>query len=53
LRGGKHLQKKASAVDVPYGKGRVLMLGFGLQHRGQPHATFKLLFNSLYYGVAQ
>jgi hypothetical protein len=53
LKGDKYLQNRASAVDVPYGRGRVLMLGFGLQHRGQPHGTFKLLFNSLYYGVAR
>ena len=53
LRGEKHLFKKAAVVDVPMGKGRVILLGFGVQSRAQPHATFKLLFNSLYYGAAQ
>ena len=53
LRGEKHLLKKASVVDVPVGKGRVILLGFGVQSRAQPHATFKLLFNSLYYGAVQ
>lgn len=53
LRGEKFLRNKAAAVEVPLGKGRVIMLGFGIQQRGQPHGTFKLLFNSLYYGSAQ
>lgn len=50
LKGEKHLLNKVSAVEVPLGKGRVILLGFGVQQRGQPHGTFKLLFNSLYYG---
>jgi glutamine amidotransferase-like uncharacterized protein len=53
LRGEKHLLKKASVVEVPMGKGSVILLGFGVQSRAQPHGTFKLLFNSLYYGSMQ
>jgi len=53
LIGEKYLQNKASAVEVPLGKGKVILLGFGVQNRAQPHGTFKLLFNSLYYGVAR
>jgi hypothetical protein len=53
LQGEQYLQNKAAAVDVPLGKGRVILLGFAVQNRAQPHGTFKLLFNSLYYGVAQ
>ena len=53
LRGEKYLQNKASAIEVPLGKGRVILLGFGVQSRAQPHGTFKLLFNSLYYGSAR
>jgi len=53
LRGGKYLQNKTAAVDVPLGKGRVILLGFVAQNRAQPHGTFKLLFNSLYYGAVQ
>jgi hypothetical protein len=51
LMGERYLINKASAVEIPYGKGRVILLGFGVQSRGQPHGTFKLLFNSLYYSV--
>ena len=53
LTGEKYLQKKAAVVDVPYGKGRVILLGFAVKNRAQPHGTFKLLFNSLYYGATQ
>jgi hypothetical protein len=53
LQGEKFLQNKAVAVDVPVGKGRMVLLGFAVQNRAQPHGTFKLLFNSLFYGAAQ
>ncbi|MDH5406808.1 MAG: peptidase, partial [Candidatus Aminicenantes bacterium] len=53
LLGEQYLQNKVSAVEVPMGKGKVILLGFGVQSRAQPHGTFKLLFNSLYYGCAK
>jgi hypothetical protein len=34
-------------VDLRVGKGRVVLIGFRAQHRGQPLRTFKLLFNAL------
>jgi len=52
LKGEQHLQNAVSAAEVPLGKGRVILLGFGVEQRGQPHGTFKLLFNALYYGAA-
>ena len=51
LKGEKYLKNGVAAADVPLGKGRVVMLGFGVEQRGQPHGTFKLLFNSLYYAT--
>jgi hypothetical protein len=53
LKGEKYLQNQASAVEVPMGRGKVILLGFGVQSRAQPHGTFKLLFNSLYYSTEQ
>jgi hypothetical protein len=35
------------------GEGKVFLLGPEVTFRAQPHGTFKLLFNSLYYGSAQ
>ncbi len=40
-------------MEVPLGEGRVILLGFGVQNRAQPHATFRLLFNSIYYGSSE
>ncbi len=53
LLGETYLKNKASVVEVPMGKGRVILLGFGVQNRAQPWATFKLLFNSIYYGSSE
>jgi hypothetical protein len=47
LLGEQVIADRAGIVDVPLGRGRVVLLGFRTQHRGQPHGTFKFLFNSL------
>ncbi|MBE3072253.1 MAG: hypothetical protein IMZ67_04695 [Acidobacteria bacterium] len=52
LKGESFIQNTVAAADVPLGKGRVILLGFGVEQRGQPHGTFKLLFNALYYGAS-
>jgi len=49
INGEKIIRQKASAVEVPYGKGKLILLGFPIQYRGQSHSTFKLLFNAVYY----
>ncbi|MBC7187978.1 MAG: hypothetical protein H5U38_13170 [Calditrichaeota bacterium] len=53
LLGEKHLTERVAAVDVPVGKGHVVLIGFDPINRAQAHATFKLLFNALYYGGAE
>ena len=44
--------KKAAAVSVKYGEGKVVLIGFRAQHRDQTHGTFKLVFNALLNGPA-
>jgi hypothetical protein len=48
LMGESVLTEKAAVVEAPVGSGRVILLGFRVQHRGQSHQTYKLLFNSLF-----
>jgi hypothetical protein len=47
LLGEKVLSEKAAVVEAALGQGRVILLGFRVQHRGQSHQTYKLLFNSI------
>jgi hypothetical protein len=48
LAGPDHLQGKIAALSAEYGKGRVLLLGFRPQWRGQSHAAYKFFMNALY-----
>jgi hypothetical protein len=47
IRGAELIADKPAIVEVRYGEGKIILLGFAVQHRGQPHGTFKLLFNSI------
>jgi len=47
LRGEAKLARKSVLMEVPFGRGRVVLVGFHCQFRGQAHGTFKILFNAL------
>jgi hypothetical protein len=47
ISGEGRLAGKAAALDVSLGQGHVVLTGFGVQFRGQPHGTFKFLFNPI------
>ena len=45
--GGDRIGGQGALVDMQVGRGRLVLIGFRAQHRAQPHATFKFLFNAL------
>jgi hypothetical protein len=51
LLGEEHLQGYAAALDVKHGDGHVILLGLRPQWRGQPYATFRVLFNAALYSA--
>lgn len=47
LIGEDHIAKKPGMIVKKYGKGKVVLIGFRVQHRNQMDGTFKLLFNNI------
>jgi hypothetical protein len=50
--GQQYLKDGVAVVEASVGEGKVIVLGPEVTFRGQPHGTFKLLFNGLYLGSA-
>ena len=48
LRGEDTMAGRAAVVEVNLRPGRIVLFGLRPQHRAQTHATFPMLFNSLY-----
>jgi hypothetical protein len=51
--GQHYLEGGTAALEAAIDKGRVFLIGPEITFRAQPHGTFKLLFNGIFYGTAQ
>jgi hypothetical protein len=48
LTGGDALEGKSAVISATVDTGRVVLLGFRVQHRAQSLATFRFLFNAIF-----
>jgi hypothetical protein len=51
--GQKYLDGGTAVADAKVGEGHVTVMGPEVTFRGEPHATFKFLFNGVFTGSAQ
>lgn len=49
LWGESYLRRGVAALEAVLGRGKLLIFGPEIAFRAQPHGTFKLLFNGIYY----
>ena len=47
LDGEEAIMGKPSVLEVPYGEGRLILVGFSLHNRAQMVVDFRLLFNAV------
>jgi hypothetical protein len=48
LQGPEFIADRSAVLEAPSGKGRIVLMGFRVQHRAQSLASFRLLFNTFY-----
>jgi hypothetical protein len=51
--GQHYLEDGIVAAEAKIGKGKLFLFGPEITFRGQPHGTFKFLFNGIYYGTSK
>ena len=51
LKGGTEIKDKAAILDVPVGKGRVVMFTTNPCYRWQNHGEFSMLFNAILHST--
>ncbi|WP_255462485.1 M14 family metallopeptidase [Granulicella sp. WH15] len=49
--GSKYINHSTAIAEAPVGKGKVVLYGPEVTFRGQPHSTFKFLFNGVLDGA--
>ncbi|MGH9204497.1 MAG: M14 family metallopeptidase, partial [Vicinamibacterales bacterium] len=49
LHGEGRIRGQAAAIDVKRGNGHIILIAFQPQWRGQPHGTFRVVFNSAFF----
>lgn len=47
----RYIGSKAAVIKAGFGDGSIVMFAFRPQFRGQPRATYKLIFNAIYEGT--
>ena len=52
LVGEQRLRGTSAILEAASGRGRIILHTFRVQHRAQTEGTFRLLFNSIFYGPA-
>ncbi len=50
--GQQYLDGGVAVAEASVGEGKLFLFGPEITNRAQPHGTFKLLFNAIYYGSA-
>ena len=51
--GEEHLLSRTAVAELPMGEGLAILIGIQPIFRSQTHGTFKVLFNSILYAVAE
>ena len=51
--GQQHLKDGTAIAEATVGRGKLILFGPEVTFRGQPHGTFKFLFNGIHYGAGE